>query len=387
MLESDDDVDATDLEPWIWIRGAINQIYPADKKASIRAFIVAVEARSPGLCLVPVGRDVLGRAVVHMARVADRLLRPVTSWQPRSRSRARRWDELVAHTCAAFPSPLLLESAFLESSLRDGHRAVAPFIGLGGSWRAAGLPTTITKATAHVLSTSKSRFDRLTNAVRMAQATAAGVSGAQRQALLSASPSWHFDAGRDDLWLELFGWLARHPDLPPNDISTVVDAVGGVTPPFSTRGRTTTSLLSWARETLRQRKLREDGRLSVGPLPPSGVEGGAYVLRRETDVAARRFVVVPLEDGQSLVDEGLAMKNCVGTYGDAAKEGTTAIFSVRVQRFDNEPRRLLTIEVGVESRCIEQVRAKCNRSPDDDAKAIVQCWAAERGLTVDEHAF
>ncbi|MDP2344243.1 MAG: PcfJ domain-containing protein [Deltaproteobacteria bacterium] len=385
MLESSEEVHAKDLAPWIPIRNFIEQLEDTKKRAA-RAFVVAVEARCPGLCMVPVSRDVLGRAVVNMARIADRLLRPVTSWVPVSRSRCRQWDELVAHTCAAFPQPVLLESAFLERFLGDDVRAAAPYVGLGGSWRTAGLPTTITKATAHLLSTSKSRFRRLTTAVRMAQADAAAVTGPHRQALLAACPSWSFDSERDDLWLELFGWLARHPDLDPKHIADVAYAAGGVDLPFTTRGRTTTSMVAWAKEHLRQEKLRDEGRINVGPLPASGVDGGAYVLLRETDACARRFVVVPIQDGKALVDEGLAMKHCVGTYGVAAKEGTTALFSVRVQHFETTPRRLLTVEVALKSRSVQQVRAKCNRSPDDDEKAIVRCWAAERGLTVDQYA-
>jgi hypothetical protein len=386
MLESHEGAFANDLAPWVVMRNFIDQLAEA-KRPAARAFVVAVEARCPGLCLVPLARDVLGRAVVNLARIADRLLRPVTSWEPRSRSRCRQWDELVAHTCAAFPQPVLLEAPFLQRFLPDDLRAVAPYVGLGGSWRTAGLPTTITKATAHLLSTSKGRFFSLTRAVRLAQAGSVDVSGVHRQALMAALPAWHFSEERDGLWLELFAWLARHPDLDPKAIPDVVGAVGSVDLPFSTRGRTTTSMVAWAKEELRQQKLRDEGRLNVGPLPPSGVDGGAYVLLKETDVCARRFEIVPIADGKALVDEGLAMKHCVGTYADAAKDGTTALFSVRVQRFAGAPRRLLTVEVGLKTRSVEQVRAKCNRSADDDEQAIVRCWAAERGLSVDQHAF
>ncbi len=375
-----------DLDAWDAVGFTVRR-HDTAKRARIVGFVAAVEAISPGLCLVPYGRHrVLGQAVVNMAVIADRLLRPVTSWQPRSRSQVRRWDELVAHVCCAYPQPPVLESAFLQPNLSDELRAVAPFIGLGGSWREAGLPTPITRAVAHRLSTSKERWGSLTIAVRQAQAVVAGVGPAHRRALLRCRPSWCFDAAKEELWLSVLGWLGRNPGVTADDVHAIFVALDDVDAAFSLRGRTATSLCSWARDRLRQVQLREKGRVDVGPLPRCSIDGGRYVLTREVDRLARVFSLEQIVDGAALVDEGLAMRHCVGTYADEAKAGGTAIFSMRVARFGEAPRRALTIEVDTTQNTIEQVRGKTNRSADADERTIVACWARERHLKIDEHA-
>lgn len=372
-----------DLSAWIPVNTALwSMTASADAHAKTCAFLLAVEERAPGLCLLPVGNDVLGRALAHMAGVAGQLVRPIGTFAPRSRSLRGQWDELVAHTCFAFPSPPLLESCFLERGVDSHWRSLAPCIGNGGSWRKVALPTSLSRAAAHHLSSSKQRFATITAAVRDAQAAALGVTAAHLAGLAGFAGASFTTPERDALWLEFFSWLTRNVAVDAVELADIGCALIDVELPFSLHGRTHSSLLRFARDELKNRRLRAEGRLSVGALAPSGIEGGRYVLKRETD-GARLFVIEAIEDGAALVEEGIAMRHCVGTYGQNAKAGGTAIFSLRVSQFGGAARRALTIEVDPKQRCIAQVRGKANRLLDDDERAVLLAWMAERELTAE----
>ena len=377
-----------DLVAWHRVHHALLFV-PLAERARVVDFVLAVEARAPGLCVLAIdeGRhDVVGRGVVNLGAVESKLHRSVTTFAPRARSLAAQWRELVAHTCFLFPSPPLLEACFFERGLTNELRALAAFIGGGGSWRKAPLTTTITRATAHLLSTSKVPAQRLSSAVRDAQAASVGVSPAHR-AVLEANAAWHFDAARDELWLSLFAFLARHPEMANDDVKVVAEGVSSVDVSFSLRGRTPVSLVRELRVRLKNDELRRKGRTDVGALASCDVEGGVYALNREAaDVCGRVFIVERIKDGLALVEEGIAMRHCVGTYADRAKEGSAAIFSLKVAQFGDAPRRALTIEVDPKRRRIEQVRGKANRAVDDDERAVILAWMRERGLTADPHA-
>lgn len=100
-----------------------------------------------------------------------------------------------------------------------------------------------------------------------------------------------------------------------------------------------------------------------------------FQLRREDTGAFRQwgsliseFVidqwrVVPLVDELSLAQEGLAMKNCVGTVADCCIAGTYQIFSIADMTTNA---RLATVALVKKSEkwTVEQVKGKCNSEVD-----------------------
>lgn len=367
---------------------ALHTTAPGDVEAALD-FVVDVEARCPGLLLVPLGpRRVLGCAVVALWTTRDVFVRPLSTFAPKPRGPVAQWDALVAHTCFAFPQPPLLEACFLDATLTVAQRRIAARVGAGASWRKVGAGATLTKAAAHLLSTSTERFTSLATAIRWAQARAAGVTPQQWHALRAAHPAWSLDNAREEVWLAFFDWLTRNP-IAAADCDAVCDFVADRDVDFAFKGRTAAALVARAKQAVHERTLRERGRLDVGALPKVDVDGGAYrLLREDGSLFAHRFEISQIVDGQDLVDEGIAMRHCVGTYAERAKAGEVALFAVRrTEPGDDRPRRLLTVEVDPRTRSVEQVRGKCNRDATADERAVIAAWAKERALVVDAYAY
>ena len=135
------------------------------------------------------------------------------------------------------------------------------------------------------------------------------------------------EAGLESVWR----FLAQHQELSEVDVDTIAKAlctVEGKLP--SMKGRTARSLVALAQQVLKEKKLRDAGRLDVGPFPPSPITGGDYVLVNDTSFEQPTFVIAPIGNGKALVEEGIAMRHCVGTYAARAKEGEVVIFGVSV---------------------------------------------------------
>jgi hypothetical protein len=81
--------------------------------------------------------------------------------------------------------------------------------------------------------------------------------------------------------------------------------------------------------------------------------------------------VVPLVDELSLAQEGLAMKNCVGTAADSCIAGIYQIFSIADK---NTNTRLATVALVKKSEkwTIEQVKGKCNSEVGYTIEQVVQ---------------
>lgn len=371
-----------DLTPWQPVGNAVRALC-GDEQPAVVEFVVDVEAVADGLALVPLDGDrLLGEAIVQLARVRDHFVRPLSTWRPRTRSRHAAWDALVAHLCFAYPAPPLLERCFLDADLCDDARRLAPRIGAGASWKAAPLPITLTKRAAHLLSTSKARFPSLTTAIRWAQATSLGVTPAKWSALSSSVPP--LSAAKEDVVAAFYDFVAR---FDVDDLAFVAAEVARADA-VAFKGRTPATLLRWARAQRRERELREAGRFDVGALPRCAIDGGRYVLHREVEsgVAPRIFTVEQIVDGEALVEEGIAMKHCVGTYAQNAKSGAVALFTMKVGHDGATPRRCVTIELNPATREVRQVRGKTNRRPDVDERGVLVAWAAERGLSVARYA-
>ena len=262
---------------WLRVHHALLYVL-AHRNAPRRHFVLAVEARAPGLCVLPLDdrrHDVVGRGVVNLGAAEAELHRPVSTFAPPFARRAM--SELVAHTCFLYPSPPLLEACFFERALAPDLRALATFIGGGHSWRKAPLMMTITRAAAHLLSTSKATARRLSSAVRDAQAASVGVT--QRTARCLANAVWHFDAARDDLA------LARHPEMSNDDVKVVAEGVSSIDVAFSLRGRTPGPGAE-LRVQLKNEELRNKGRTDVGALAACDVEGDLRPQPRSRNIPA-----------------------------------------------------------------------------------------------------
>lgn len=348
--------------------------------------VCAVEAVAPGLCLAPRADDsLLGWGVIRLALLAPSFVRPLAAWTPPRRAAWRVWRHLVAHCLHRYPV-----SPHLEVLLSDADRPLAletvlPRVGAGASWRSLALPTFVTKAVAHALSTPEGPFHSAVAMIRDAQARALGLSPQHRSVLVHSDEMQTLFVN-DEKLEGVFAFLARHPEISRADLQTIIKGLVAFDRHMPTmKGRTPRSFVGLCAEAARQRRLMLDGRADVGAFPAVDVEGGRYVITTDRSFEAPEYVVARIEHGRALVEEGIAMRHCVGTYAERAKAGAVAIFSIRREAV-GQARRALTIEVSPKSRSIEQVRGKTNRGPTPVEAAVVRCWAAERRLSISPDA-
>ncbi len=73
-----------------------------------------------------------------------------------------------------------------------------------------------------------------------------------------------------------------------------------------------------------------------------------------------------------LVQEGRAMRHCVGSYGKSCKLGRSAIFSIRIK-----DRCVGTVEIDPLHKHLKQVYGKANTKIDLDAYRALKYWLAK----------
>ena len=81
---------------------------------------------------------------------------------------------------------------------------------------------------------------------------------------------------------------------------------------------------------------------------------------------------------KDLIEEGRTLSHCVGTYTDNCIDRGSYIFSLRLEREDEETLPLITIEVNANT--IRQKKGKRNRSCSQEEDYIIRNWAKENEL-------
>jgi hypothetical protein len=359
----------------------------ADVYDMVADVVCAIENKAPGLALVEL-RDgsLLGAGLVRVALARPHFIRPLETWQPPARAAARVWDSLVAHCFHRFPTTKSLDVMLTDSCRPFPLRDVLVAVGAGRSLRDLDIPMPVTKAMAHALATTRGRFESAMALVRDAQGRALGLHPAHRAVLRRTLAHDGFLPDESGV-AACLQFLARHPEMSVGDVEAVCRGLCAFTDRVpSMKGRTPRSLVALCREARRFADACAHGRADVGVFPAVPIEGGRYVLVEDHRFEAPCYVVEHIADGGALVAEGMAMRHCVGTYAKRAKAGEVAIFGVRREAC-GQVHRALTVEVNVTARRIEQVRGKANRRATDEERAVLRCFSAERGLSIEASAW
>ena len=119
---------------------------------------------------------------------------------------------------------------------------------------------------------------------------------------------------------------------------------------------------------------------SITSWTPSGFR--PFVVATTTTEGERRYEIVELLSTQEMLDEGRAMRHCVGSYAGYCASGRTSIWSLRKQIESGRFIRLATIEVNNTQRFIVQVRGRLNKRPANEDLAILGRWQNEGGPRV-----
>ena len=204
----------------------------------------------------------------------------------------------------------------------------------------------------------------------------------------------HID--HDGFWSTVVLFLATNPLIDPTQIGPMVDYIhnmrfaprrvvregGGVEeapplqPNFSMKGRSATKLLrqveAWHGHLTRVQNVLFQS------WQPSDVR--PFELEEQTEKLGHvRWTVQELLSSWELAAEGTAMGHCVVSYSDQCADGKTSIWSIGVQKKDEESREsVLTVAVDVKRRAMTQARGRYNMLPNKVPRSA-QAQEAARG--------
>lgn len=301
-------------------------------------------------------------------------VRELGHWRPHGPVRQRR-DGLVVHLLTRFPVPrflcrgLDLPSARVARVPREDAwplRLLA-WLGQGRSLheavRTGVLPVPLTHRMQHLFVTAADAATPI-EALRSAQLVGNGGTTRLLDAVLASrlgTLRLHRLYG-EAFWAPVLAWLARTPDVVPEDVPELVEFVEDQartapagSAPFSLTGRTGASV----------RRLLAPWRLSrqlgADLFPASGYR----------PLELDGFGLVELRHPRELVAEGSAMSHCVGQYGPLLRAGRVAIWSVR-----HEGRPVATVEVATPIATVVQARGFANGTCPPAARTAILAWAA-----------
>lgn len=100
--------------------------------------------------------------------------------------------------------------------------------------------------------------------------------------------------------------------------------------------------------------------------------------QKELSHKGRVFSIVVPEKSQDLIDEGVQLSHCVGTYIDHVIKGTYKIVFMRKNESIEES--VLTVAIDTNNE-VSQVEGMCRRKPNKEEKEFIKMWAKKKNLT------
>jgi hypothetical protein len=325
-------------------------------------------------------------------------LRPMEHWRATSHNASRQFRGLLRHLLVRYEVPAFLDAAWLEGLTSEGvkHQGWYKHIGQGRNISTADeLPISLTKKQAHHFLHAPDDFD-ITSAFRWAVIIDLGGDDRLVRSILGTRIGAEF--GNEAFWNSGFRFFIAHPELDPRHHGPIVDyllhhkftpsipnphadepgqpAIVPPRPGLTMKGRTPESILravsAW------HGSLTVSSRTtSITSWTPSGFR--PFVFEMTTTDGERRFEIVELLTTQEMLDEGRAMRHCVGSYAGYCASGRASIWSLRKQIESERIIRLATIEVNNTQRFIVQVRGRLNKRPAKEDLAILDRWQNEGG--------
>jgi hypothetical protein len=368
-------------------------------RAAFGALLDVVRRRARRLFEAPVvdARHAGVEALVQLALVADRHIRPPSAWSGSTASWRPAVLALARHLVGVYPVPAFLGAAWYAGDRESGDAQRRWFVehARGRSFRSLDLPFVMTRRMEHLFLRSPAHLDVI-RALRRAELIGLGAAPDFADTILAARPA--LDLANGDFWRTAWQFLiANAAAIDRAQIAPIIDFLHGVrhervevetaagvesrdppAPDFSLDGRTVRSVLRLMEAWHRGLGLGT-GRLEWRPsgLRPIRVE----VPADEADGPPTLWELVELTSADLLRAEGAALKHCVARYGRLCAAGRSRIWSLRRRR-DGPPRPILTIEIDPARRAIVQVRGLYNRTPMGRSWQIVQAWARRERLRI-----
>lgn len=345
----------------------------------------AIEARTPKLF----ERDYM-RAARWMTSLP--LVRPVSSWKPRGKSRDTLFRSLCDHLLAKYPVPALCWNAFFD---QDNAPVLTPLVGhvaAGGSLHAyakESFPVPLTRAMCHELLRTPAEHG-FVPALRRVQIHASGGDRHLFNAFMTTEQAKRLTTREHEaFWQTVLHWFAQNPMLEPGQVGPLIDFIAAKrreSADFSMKGRSVLAMMRGLREWHGNLHVAKNFRDET--FNPSGFPGASFsdYQRKEPDgsVVHETWSVREVLTAKELLEEGRRMKHCVYSYSHSILSGGTSIWQLVMQDGEGPTGywAMLTVQVSNQTRTIVQARGQYNKLPDHRSHAVLIRWANQAGLTV-----
>lgn len=101
---------------------------------------------------------------------------------------------------------------------------------------------------------------------------------------------------------------------------------------------------------------------------------------KKIEYSTKEYSIILPATSQDIIDEGINLHHCVGSYVEKVKDGITHILFMR--KTDNIDESLITIEFNNDN--ILMVRGLQNRFANENEKKFIQKWAKVKGINIDD---
>lgn len=321
-------------------------------------------------------------------------------WSPPEGSSFVQMRSLVQHLLDQYTVPDFMASAWWTHYPDFTGMELYLHLGAGYSIRRFPklAPFEITKAMAEELIDVPDDLCWM-SAIRWCQIRSLG-GDARLARILISQTMLRWPTSDERFWETVIRFLIQHQPISEAEMSAIVNfiqeqrflpaektwGIGAgstpVQPEFSLQGRTLMSLrrhmVHW-RSDLMDRGILPPPDVNRLDFPWERCEIRAFRCKQEDEVWSIEELLTP----RQLQIEGKAMQHCVADYISKCIRRKTSIWSMKKQSGSRQ-RRQLTIEVLPEKRVIYQASGKCNCEPSEMAREILQSWADQEGLTINE---
>lgn len=355
----------------------------AKVQAAVRLF-AAVEQQTRILHQLRHSQYKVVSYLVDLAQRSAAWLRAPEDFRPRTTHGRDQIGELVRYLFESYRVPAWLRAA-LEP--QRGRPALAPAFGWyvhvaqGQNLRSAPeLPLRLSRRAAHEAQFAPARYPP-GQALLYGCLRACAASAAARDALLTATRSHHVVL--DDAWLQLFERIARAPEFPVDQVRPLLDYVRAqraegacVDLPLAALRRRMERHHAAQREELVRRQALHFGAAFDQRWPSSSSTPSLSGSCEHGD-----YTMSELRSLRELFEEGQVMQHCVFTYAHAARNGTAAIWSLRLTRAGQEMGRV-TVRVTPGDKAVVEARRRCNQGIHGYERELLRHWSASLGWSL-----
>lgn len=371
-----------------------NALALAGKRGSILPFqelLGAVLGRSDLLRRAPFGggprwieSEIVLRGLGALADVRRLWLRRLDDWKPSRPCPRKQFASLAAHLLATHDVPRFLESVWLEEpspKLRE-HQRLYIHLARGHKIRGFAMPLALTRAMAESFPQAPAHFT-VEQALRWCQVL--GIGGTVALATAIAGTHLGRVVVREAYWATVLKGLIEWRDLPIRLVAPLIEFLrrypeahlpkAGNQPTDTARRSLVKRLEEWMH---REPIFAPQPRLSW---QPTSIQGFEYAQARRHEWSPLSWTIHELTNSDELIDEGRALRHCVGSYATKCAKRKTSIWSMRCHQHGQSERRL-TIEVNPNTRRIVQARGKFGSTPARMTRQILEMGARGNGLAI-----